>query len=141
MILLDTNLLSEPLKPRPNPDVQAWLDAQVLETLYLPAIVVAELRAGVRLLPEGKRRTRLNQQLETRVFPLFAGRILPFDLPCTTAYAEILHTSRSQGLSISTADACIAATAQVHGFSVATRDTRPFRAAGLEVINPWQQAD
>ncbi len=141
MILLDTNLLSEPLKPQPEPRVQAWLDAQVLETLYLPAIVVAELRAGVSLLPEGKRKAHLHQQLETRVFPLFAGRILPFDLSCTQAYAAIIQKTRRQGSGISTADACIAAIAQAQGFIVATRDTRPFLAAGLEVINPWKATD
>ena len=87
MILLDTNVVSEPLRPAPDARVIEWIDAQPLETLFLSAITVAELRAGLALLPAGKRRTGLQQNLEKRVLPLFAGRVLSFDLACTQAYA------------------------------------------------------
>ena len=138
MILLDTNVMSEPLRAVPDARVVAWIDGQPLETLFLSAITVAELRAGVALLPAGKRRTGLQQSLEKRVLPLFAGRVLPFDLACTLPYAVLMARARSFGLAIATADGCIAAIAVTNGFTVATRDTAPFVAAGAAVINPWQ---
>jgi len=138
VILLDTNVVSEPLRPAPDPRVVEWIDAQALETLFLSAITVAELRAGVALLPAGKRRASLQDSLEMRVLPLFAGRVLPFDLGCTQAYAELLAKARAAGLAIASADGYIAAIAAANGLAVATRDTRPFEAAGTAVINPWQ---
>ena len=138
MILLDTNVVSEPLRHVPDNRVIAWIDAQPLETLFLSAITVAELRAGVALLPAGKRGAGLQQSLEKQVLPLFAGRVLPFDLACTRAYAELMAKARSAGLGVATADGYIAAIAAANGFSVATRDTHPFEAAGAAVINPWQ---
>ena len=80
MILLDTNVVSEPLRRSPDVRVIGWLDAQPMETLFLSAITVAELRAGVAMLPAGKRRAGLHESLEKRVLPLFAGRVLPVDL-------------------------------------------------------------
>lgn len=137
MILLDTNIISEPLRPAPDTRVIAWIDAQPLETLFLSAITVAELRAGVALLPAGKRRTGLLQNVEKRVLPLFAGRVVPFDLACTQAYAELMARAGKAGLAVATADGYIAATAAANGFTVASRDTGPFEAAGAAVINPW----
>lgn len=137
MILLDTNVVSEPMRPSPEARVSDWIDAQPLETLYLSAMTVAELRAGVALLPTGKRRTALHEHIEKRVLPMFAGRVLPFDMACTKAYAELMARVRKAGNGIETADACIAAVALGNGFTVATRDTSPFQAAGLNVINPW----
>jgi len=137
MILLDTNVVSEPLRHTPEARVVDWIDAQLLETLYLSAITVAELRAGVALLPEGKRRTGLHESLEKRVLPLFTGRVLPFDLVCTQAYADLIAKAHTAGLAIAAADAYIAAIAVANGFTVATRDTSPFEAAGTPVINPW----
>ena len=138
MILLDTNVVSEPLRPAPDARVIAWIDAQPLETLFLSAITVAELRAGVAQLPAGKRRTGLQQNLEKRVLPLFAGRVLAFDLACTPAYAALMARARTAGLAIATADGYIAAIAAANGLAVATRDTAPFEAAGVTVINPWR---
>lgn len=138
MILLDTNVVSEPLRPAPDARVIAWIDAQPLETLFLSAVTVAELRAGVALLPSGKRRSGLHESLETRVLPLFAGRVLPFDLACTHAYAKLMTEARAAGLAIASADGYIAAIAAANGLAVATRDTGPFEAAGAAVINPWQ---
>ncbi len=140
MILLDTNVVSEPLRPTPDARIRDWIDAQPLETMYLSAMTVAELRAGVALMPSGKRRTALHEHMERRVLPMFAGRVLPFDMACTNAYAELIARVRKAGSGIETADACIAAVALVNGFIVATRDTAPFLAAGLDVINPWQAA-
>lgn len=138
MILLDTNVVSEPLRHAPEIRVIEWIDAQPLETLYLSAITVAELRAGVALLPAGKRRAGLHDNLEKRVLPLFVGRVLSFDIACTNAYAELMAKARVTGLAIATADGYIAASAAANGFAVASRDTSPFQAAGLTVINPWE---
>ncbi|NJM32168.1 MAG: type II toxin-antitoxin system VapC family toxin [Limnobacter sp.] len=140
MILLDTNVISEPQRQSPNARVLDWIDAQALETLYLSAITVAELRAGIALMPAGKRRDGLHENLEKRLLPMFANRVLSFDMACTKAYAELLAKARAAGLAIETADAFIAAVALANGFAVATRDTSPFEAAGLNVINPWEAA-
>lgn len=136
MILLDTNMVSEPLRHVPNTRVIEWIDAQPLETLYLSTITVAELRAGVALLPAGKRQAGLYENLEKRVLPLFTGRVLAFDLGCTQAYAKLIARARAAGLAIATADGYIAAIATANGFTIATRDTGPFQAAGVTVINP-----
>jgi len=138
MILLDTNVISEPQRLKPNQRVLDWLDAQALETLYLSAVTVAELRAGVALMPAGKRQDAVHAYLEDHLLPLFANRVLAFDTGCTKAYAELLARSRAAGVTVQTADAFIAAIALGHGFAVATRDANPFEAAGLKVINPWQ---
>jgi predicted nucleic acid-binding protein len=139
MILLDTNVISEPQRQSPNARVLEWVDAQALETLYLSTITVAELRAGIELMPAGKRRDILHENLEKRLLPMFANRILPFDMACTKAYADLLANSRTAGLAIDAANAFIAAIALANGFTVATRDTSPFEAAGLNVINPWER--
>jgi predicted nucleic acid-binding protein len=138
MILLDTNVISEPQRQEPNARVLAWIDAQALETLYLSVITVAELRAGIALMPAGKRRVSLHDNLEKRLLPMFANRVLSFDMACTKAYAELLAKCRAAGLAVETADALIAAIALANGFAVATRDTNPFDAAGVSVINPWE---
>ena len=89
-------------------------------------------------LPAGKRQAALQESLERRVLPLFAGRVLPFDLACTPGYAALRAKARAAGLAISTADGQIAAIAAANGLAVATRDTGPFKAADVAVINPWQ---
>lgn len=138
MILIDTNVISEPLRPAPEARVVAWLDSQAIETLYLSAITVAELRLGVAALPAGKRRQNLHESLETRILPLFAGRVLPFDLAASQAYAELMARARSAGAGLGKADGYIAATAAANGMVVATRDAAPFEAARITVINPWR---
>jgi predicted nucleic acid-binding protein len=137
MILLDTNVVSEPLKRSGDVGVLNWIDAQSIETLYLSAISLAELRFGIAALPPGKRRDFLQSSLEQRILPLFEGRVLPFDVPASTAYALLRARARVQGKAIATADGYIAAIAMANGMMVATRDTAPFEAAGLTVINPW----
>ena len=137
MILVDTNVVSEPLRRAPERRVADWLDAQALETLYLSAITVAELRFGIRTLPGGRRRNRLHEDLERQILPMFAGRVLSFDLAASQAYADLLAKARSAGRAISVSDGYIAATAAANGMMVATRDTAPFEAAGLQTVNPW----
>lgn len=138
MILLDTNLISEPLRPAPDPKVVAWIDAQPVQTLFLSAITVAELRFGIASLPAGKRRDALRERIETQVLPVFTGRVLAFDLAATRPYADLQAAANKKGHIITLADACIAAIALAHGMSVATRDVSPFITAGVTVINPWK---
>nr|WP_274596777.1 PIN domain-containing protein [Pseudomonas syringae] len=83
MILLDTNVISEPQRREPNAHVLDWIDAQALETLYLSTITVAELRAGIALMPVGKRQDSLRENLEKHLLPMFANRVLSFDMTCT----------------------------------------------------------
>lgn len=138
MILLDTNVVSEPLRAVPEPRVVAWIDAQPLETLMLSSVTVAELRFGLAALRAGKRREHLRERIEREVFPLFLGRVLAFDLAATQPYADALARARQSGVSIGLADGYIAAIALANGLTVATRDTGPFEAAGVAVIDPWR---
>ncbi len=138
MIVIDTNVISELWKIEPNPNVLAWIDAQAIETLYLSAITVAELRYGLATMPEGKRRTIYQERLESEVLPAFAGRVLPFDLGTSKSYADLMARARVAGKAIGKADGYIAASAAAHDLMVATRDTSPFEAAGLKTINPWE---
>jgi len=115
-----------------------WLDAQAMETLYLSTISLAELRFGIAAMPDGKRKKMLQLKLEESILPFFAGRILPFDDAASQVYALIRSSARVRGLAIASTDGFIAAIAATHTFAVATRDTTPFEAVGLQVINPWR---
>jgi predicted nucleic acid-binding protein len=137
MILLDTNVISEALKISGNENVLAWMDAQMIETLYLSTISLAEIRFGIAALPDGKRRESLHAIFEKKVLPVFASRILSFDDPASQSYATLRSKARAAGQAIAPADGFIAAIAANRGFAVATRDTSPFDAAGIKVINPW----
>ncbi len=139
MILLDTCVVSEPLKPRPEAKVLNWLDDQAAESLYLSTISLAELLAGVAALPAGRRRAARSEELSLVIDRLFAGRILAFDRAAADQFPGILTASRKRGFTISFAEAQIAAIAAAHGFAVATRDTGPFLAAGIPVIGPWSE--
>lgn len=139
MILLDTNVISELWKTTPDTHVMAWINAQLMETLSLSAITVAELRFGMAAMPTGKRRTIHLDRLEREVLPAFAGRVLPFDLNTSQAYASLMSSAKAAGKAIGKEDGYIAATAFAHGLIVATRDVSPFEAAGLNVINPWKE--
>jgi predicted nucleic acid-binding protein len=138
MIVLDTNVVSEPMKPRGHPAVRAWLDAQAAETLYLTATSLSELLVGIELLPVGKRRDGLMDALSELLSGLFGARILPFDRDAAIVYARLVAHARLAGHPMSVADAQIAAIADGRGFTVATRDTAPFIAAGVPVVNPWE---
>ncbi|ABL71273.1 type II toxin-antitoxin system VapC family toxin [Paracoccus denitrificans] len=140
MILLDTNVVSEPMREAPNPGVIGWIDDQAIETLHLSAITVAEVRFGIAVLPDGKRKARLQSRFETEILPLFADRILPFDLAASEAFAALMAHARDKSAAIGKADGYIAAIAAAHRLTVATRDTAPFLAAGVTVIDPWDEA-
>ena len=140
MIILDTNVVSEPLRPRPDARVIAWLDRQELETMYLASVSLAELLLGVELMPNGRRRREFSASLQALVGDLVADRIVAFDQKSAKSYATLVARARSKGLAISMSDAQIAAVAAARGFAVATRDVAAFRAAGVDVINPWEQA-
>jgi predicted nucleic acid-binding protein len=137
MILLDTNVISEPMKANAAPSVSDWLDSQVAESLYLTAVNLAELLVGVETLPAGKRRDGIGVALAALISKLFDSRILPFDEDAARAYANLVARARAKGVTLSVADAQIAAIATVKGFVVATRDTAPFVAAGVPIIDPW----
>ncbi len=138
MIILDTNVISEPMKIDGNAAVQAWLDMQVAETLFLTTVGLSELLLGIEILPVGKRKQALAAALGDQIRVLFGPRILPFDQKAAEAYAGLIARSREAGNAISVIDGQIAAIAAVHGFAVATRDSGPFEAAGVTVINPWE---
>jgi predicted nucleic acid-binding protein len=138
VIILDTNVISEPMKPRGDPAVRNWLDEQVAETLYLTATSLSELLLGVEILPEGKRKDGLAAALSELIGELFGSRILPFDDKAAATYAPLVRRARGNGQPISVADGQVAAISALHGFPVATRDTARFVAAGVPVINPWQ---
>ena len=138
MIVLDTNVVSEPIKPNGHLAVQTWLDRQAAETLYLTTTSLSELLLGVEILPDGKRKEGLSAALNKLIQRLFESRILPFDQEAARAYAPLVARARSVGHAISVADGQIAAVASQHRFTVATRDVGPFAAAGLAVINPWE---
>jgi toxin FitB len=137
MIILDTNVVSEAMKPNPNPAVQAWLDEQAAETLYLSSITLAELLFGIGSLSDGRRKNALAQTLDG-LLDLFGDRVLAFNTDSARHYAELAMKARSAGKGFPTPDGYIAAIAAAHRFTVATRDVAPFQAAGLNVINPWE---
>jgi predicted nucleic acid-binding protein len=141
VILLDTNVLSEPLKPQPDPAVLTWLDKQAPQTLWLTSIALAELLAGVAALPVGKRRTALARALDQKVLPLFEGRVLAFDTQAAHAYGAVQTGAAAAGNPISFADAAIAAIAAAHGYALATRNVRDFKGTGVVLINPWDTAN
>jgi len=137
MIVLDTNVVSEAMKPEPNPIVRRWLDEQPAETLFISSVTVAELLFGIGVLPKGKRKTGMAEVLDG-MMEMFAGRILSFDTDAARRYAALAVKARASGKGFPTPDGYIAAIAASRGFSVATRDQSAFNAAGLTVINPWQ---
>jgi toxin FitB len=139
MIILDTNVVSESMKLAPDLMVRAWLDRQPSDTLYLTAVTQAELLFGVASLPSGKRKERLAVLLSGFEI-LFAERILAFDSDAARRYAELAVEARMKGRGFPTPDGYIAGIAASHGFAVATRDTAPFLAVGVVVIDPWNDA-
>ena len=136
MIVLDTNVISEMARPFPSPAVAAWLDAQVPSLLFITSVTIAELGFGIAVLAEGRRKQALLAALG-RTEAAFEGRTLPFDFKAAHAYATIAASARAEGSGFPLPDGYIAAIAAANGFSVATRDTGPFLAGGLSVINPW----
>lgn len=137
MIVLDTNVVSELMRPRPDTNVVDWVAGQTMDALYLSTVSEAELRYGIAILPTGVRRDRLVAEVKGMLREDFAGRILSFDSSAAQAYAVIAATRRVAGHPINHADCQIAAIAHSRGASVATRDVDGFDGSGIEVINPW----
>ena len=136
MILLDTNVVSETMRPQPAENVRAWLNAQRPEDVFICMPVLAELRYGVENLPRGSRRKRLEEAV-AKVEEVFASRMLPFDRAAAHEYGRIMAHRDRLGRSTGTMDGLIAAIAKVHGAVVATRDARGFDDSGLEIIDPF----
>ena len=137
MIVLDTNVVSELMRPVPNPAVLAWVDAQSDRDLWLCSVVVSELLNGLARLPMGSRRAQLTQAFEAMLAEDFVGRVLAFDLPAAVVYADLVSSREQLGQPLAMADAQIAATCLAHGAQLATRNVRDFEGLGLGWMNPW----
>jgi predicted nucleic acid-binding protein len=140
MIILDTNVLSELMAPSPASNVEHWLGVQPATSLYTTCITQAEILFGIRLLPKGKRRDRIETAADSLFDRVFAGRLLPFGSDAARSYARIAAERRRRGKVISALDAQIAAIARAAGASLATRNVFDFEGCGIEVVDPWAPA-
>lgn len=137
MILLDTNVISELMRPTPDPGVLAWADGLDPQDVAITAMNEAEILHGLTRLPAGRRQAHLRQSWEALTDELFSGRIWPFNSEAAHWYAAVLRRREQIARPMATADAVIAATALAHGATLATRDVHDFDAIGLTLINPW----
>jgi toxin FitB len=137
MIILDTNVLSELLRPSPARQVEAWLSAQDGTQVYFTTIGEAELRHGVAIMPAGKRRAELSNAIEGMLSDDFRDRILPFDRAAARAYAAIAAERRAAGRPISQFDCQICAIARANDAVIATRNTADFDGCGVVLVDPW----
>jgi toxin FitB len=140
MIVLDTNVLSEVLRPLPDEHVLRWLEKQDRDLVFTTAVTQAEILYGVEMLPAGRRRNRLHSAVERLFADEFHGRILPFDAISAIAYPKIVSARERMGRPISQFDAVIASICQSRNASIATRNIGDFEQCGLEVIDPWSLA-
>ena len=140
MVLLDTNVVSELMRPAPSVEVLVWMDELPPRELFVTAVTEAEVRTGIAILPAGARRRGLADAAERTLGGLFAGRVLPFDSSVARANAEIAAASRAAGRPISQSDCQIAAIARSRAMAVATRNVRDFSEMGVELIDPWARA-
>ncbi|OLT16288.1 plasmid stabilization protein [Serinicoccus sp. CUA-874] len=137
MIVLDTNVLSEVLRPQPDGRVLTWLQT-ITGEVAITSITLAELLAGVRCLPDGRRKTALGSQLEQALRPYRGtSAVLAFDDVAADHYADVLAVREQAGLPISTADTQIAAICRAHAATCATRNTRDFELTGIQLVDPW----
>lgn len=139
MIILDTNVLSESLKPVPSPTVLLWLAAQEPTSVFITAMTQAEVLYGVERLKPGKRRNQLLAAVEKIFAEALEGRILPFDEDAARAFARVVAGREALGKPISQFDAMIAAVARSHRAAVATRNTGDFEHCGVRIVNPWTE--
>ncbi|MDE0419447.1 MAG: type II toxin-antitoxin system VapC family toxin [Gammaproteobacteria bacterium] len=137
MLVIDTNVASELMRPLPTPSVVACIAERDASAMYLTAVSEAELRFGVAILPAGKRRTALEAAMRRWLEIGFAGRILPFDSAAACAYAEIAADRREAGRPIGEADCQIAAISRSRGATLVTRNVRDFEGTGVDVLDPW----
>jgi toxin FitB len=140
VIVLDTNVVSELVRPKPSAAVLDWVDRQPAAEVYLTAITVTELLSGVARLPDGQRKSDLTVLVEALLSEDFEHRISPFDETAAAHYADIVVHRERLGRPISTADAQIAATCRSHGALLATRNVDDFTDTAVEIINPWAAA-
>ncbi|SDI15855.1 type II toxin-antitoxin system VapC family toxin [Paraburkholderia phenazinium] len=137
MIVLDTNVLSEVLRPAPDPNVLAWLARQLRAALFTTSVTRSEILYGVQVLPSGPRKDMLRNAVLGIFDSDFAGQVLSFDSDAADFYADIAASRRCAGRPISQFDAMIAAVARSRGASLATRNVKDFIDCGIEVIDPW----
>ena len=137
MIVLDSNVVSELVRPSPNRSVVEWVDEHDSSELVITALTAAELRAGVALLPEGRRRDELGMRIESLLVETFAGYVLAFDVGSSAYYAEVLAVRTRGGRPITTFDAQIAAVCRQYDSVLATRNTTDFTDTGIQLVNPW----
>jgi len=138
MVLLDTNVISEILKPQPAGSVLGWLSTFARSQVFTTSVTQAEILYGVALLPPGQKRNRLLKAVHEVFSEVLGERILAFDTTCAPAYAEIAANRRSLGRPISQLDAQIGAIALTHGLRLATRNTCDFEECGILLVNPWE---
>ncbi len=138
MIVLDTNVISEAFRVRPNEVVRLWLDARNPRELFLCAPVLAELRSGIERLPEGRRRDEVERFVDRAERELFGSRVIPLDRDSAYAYGHIVAQRQRMGRPIGSMDGLIAAIALTHRLTIATRDTADFADLGIEVVNPFE---
>jgi len=137
--LLDTNILSERRKPKPEPRVTAFYDGQPLNALYISVVSIAEIRFGIELQQDVTRRAELNEWLMRTLRPAFTGRILPVTEDILLKWRTLMEDGRKTGHTYSHPDLLLAATALHHGLTVVTRDRSDFDKAMVPVFNPWEQ--
>lgn len=137
MILLDTNVLSELMRPKPAVRVVDWIAAQPAQGLFTTSITQAEILHGVMLLPPGKPRDAFEVAAQAMFVEEFAGRVLAFGTDAALPYASIAVDRRRAGRPISHFDAQIAAIARCYGAAIATRNVADFEGCAVEVLNPW----
>jgi predicted nucleic acid-binding protein len=137
VIVLDTNVISEILRPRPEPRIVAWLEA-LTDGVAITTITMAELLAGVRRLPDGRRKADLEAAIDGAILPYRDTRsLLPFDAEAAAEYARVFVARERAGLPVSMADAQIAAICRVHRAVCATRNAKDFAHTGVELVDPW----
>jgi predicted nucleic acid-binding protein len=135
--LLDTNVISELRRPRPEPNVLTFIAAQSLDHLYISAVTLAEIRFGIEVVADARRRAELNAWLTHRVRPMFDGRILAVSEEVMFKWRLLVEDGRKARHTFSQPDLIIAATALHHGLTIVTRDTKDFARARVPVLNPW----
>ena len=141
MILLDTNVISETLRERPDLVVSAWLDEQPEKELWTTSVVIAELLSGIELMPSGRKQKALREAVEEMIVEDFRGQILTFNLPAARLYGQIVASRQRMGRPIREMDAQIAAIARANDAILATRDVNDFAGCDLPVVNPWVRND